>query len=1011
MTSGVAANVAISYQDLLIDVTQLPLNRPRLGFPVSRLAPSMKKLILVLFAGSMLLGRGDMTLVTREPFVGPGALTSGAPGASFTSVTGGDLTLVRVGPRTSAITAPGWSADVRTTGTPNVHATVNLAGNASLCGMWGAWIRIKSLPPTGGYMSVLQLINRGDNVVADFTIDPNGVLTTSPFNYGAAPTPFTGPTIAPNTWVWIGVAWQIQAGANFPYGIRCLAMPLGGHLCTWGSGDHLCALSTSFSSVNVGLRSGGPGPMLRIGCPSLYALGSLADVAYPCDVLPPVEQSYNWYVDPVAGNDCNDGATPATAWKSAAKITLESHYCGMLDSNAAGPGGGDVMTIDTSATPLVIGNSTLTFATQGLKVAPVAGQTRIKCQAEERLDNGAFTLADGLAKTYQTADTQTNICAWEDDKWMWHVKSASYGATAVVRDPRTGVTTNYPSTGAALDATPGSFYTDGTTLYLHPFGDTDPNTDGKCYTRSINRGGGLAAVAFTAGNYRAIGFDVRKTTLVDSGDNDFGAYCFQDGVLAGSGFSSSVENGYFAYGDKHCFGSTTGVTNSTLLVLNTECEQGHPYCGYGGQTPFVSYTGATTGDITHIYEGCTCLARSGLIGSTAGDPTGAGGDIILSHNNGGGVSYASITLDHCNFASGSVDLSIATNLSISNTQLAGLKTSCPINTCTRCLFTNQSGEGVVVDMLPNSTNLTMQNCIVRPTWALGAAGPSGGIPTYYGMLLSGTAVFQACTFDLSGMSGDAATYFLQGFIQRTGLLNLTFQNNAYIVADGEDLPLLYNASATDTMTFDHNAYELGSGTVLARAYDGVDQTFAAWQALGKDCLNSNVSTSLGLADDVPQAGSPLLNAGVDLGAMADYTGATFAHRTTIGAYQGDAAYHAPQTIAGLPVMNSASISYSPINLPPVTDSGLPITYEVVSGPAQINGNVLTATDQGTVLIRATQAGDDSNAALNDLEILTVTPPIPATDTPTLPVWALLVLGGSLAVMATRTLPRSDPTQN
>ena len=131
--------------------------------------------------------------------------------------------------------------------------------------------------------------------------------------------------------------------------------------------------------------------MVRIGCPSLYSMTSFADIAYPADILPPVDQSNNWYLNPTTGNDSNDGTTPSTAWKSAAKVTAESQYSGMLDSNAAGPGGGDVLTIDTSAGPLVIGASTLTFATQGLKVQPATGQTYIKCQAEQILANASFT--------------------------------------------------------------------------------------------------------------------------------------------------------------------------------------------------------------------------------------------------------------------------------------------------------------------------------------------------------------------------------------------------------------------------------------------------------------------------------------------------------------------------------------------------------------------------------------------------------------------------------------------
>jgi hypothetical protein len=763
----------------------------------------MNKLILVLLVASCLSCHAALTFVAREPFIGPGTLTNSAPGSNFSSISG-TLTMVRVGPRTSAIAAPGWSADIRTTGSVNYRGTIKLSGPASLCGMWGVWVRIKALPQPGGYMSVLQLIDQTSNVVMDYSINSSGVISAQPYNHNGISPTFTSPAIIPNTWVWLAVAWQIQSGANFPYGIRCLSMPRGGPLTTWGSADGLGALATSFTAVNVGLQTGGTGPMLRIGCPSLYSMSSFSDIAYPSDIIPPVEQPNNWYVNTTSGNDSNDGATASTAWKSAAKIALESQYCGMLDSNAPGPGGGDILHINTSGSALVIGLNTLAFATQGLAVEPTAGQTYIKCQAEEFIANSSFTPTAGRTRTYQTTDTQTDAVAWQNDLWMWHVKSASYGAAAAVTDPHTGVTTNYASTGAALDAVPGSFYTNGTTLYIHPFGNTNPTTDAKTYTRSINRGGGLAAVAFTAGNFRAVGFYIRKTTLADANDNDFGAYCFQDGVLSGSGFSSSVEGGYFAYGDKHCFGSTSGVTNSTLLVLNMECEQGHPYCAFGGQTPFVSYSGATTADNVHIYRGCTCLDRSGLIGSTSGDPVGNGGDIFLSHNNGTGMSFASITLDDCNFASGSATVSIANNLVVTNhTQIGEINTACPSTTVTETTFPHQ-----LVQMATGATSLTVENCLIKPTFALSPA------PAYFGFLVFGNVTIEGCTFDLSGITGNSSFYFLQGMIQRLASLNLTFRNNAYIVPAGENLPLLYNVASSDKLAFDHNAYNVGAGTIV-----------------------------------------------------------------------------------------------------------------------------------------------------------------------------------------------------
>ncbi len=938
-----------------------------------------------------------LSLVAREPFIGPGTLTSTSPGSNFSSVSG-TFTLVRVGPSASAKDVPGWSADLRTTGSVNFRGTINLSGAAGTCGLWGTWVRIKYLPSTDGYVSILQLFNRSNtNVVADVKVNGNGNLTVSPFNYGGAPVTFTGPVVTANTWIWVAVAWQIQSGSNSPYGIRCMSQTLGGSLNIWGSADGLCALDTSFSSVNVGLQTGGTGPELRVGCPSLYAMSSFSDVAYPSDIIAPVEQSYNWYVNPVSGNDSNDGSTPSTAWKTAAKVNLESQYCGMLDSNALGPGGGDVLTIDTSSGALVIGPNALTFSTLGLKVQPASGQTYIKCQAEEFLANSAFTATPGLSHTYQTADTQTNIVAWENDEWMWHVQAASYASTATVTNPVTGTYTSFTSAGAALDATPGSFYTDGTTLYIHPFNNTNPITDGNVYTRSMNRNQ-ASAVVFTAGNYLADGFYIRKTTLVDSSNDDFGAYCFQDDVSSGTGMNSEVLGGYFAYGDKHCFGSTSGVTNSTLLVLNTECEQGHPYCGYGGQTPFVSYTGPTTGDITHIYRGCTCLKRSGLIGSAAGDPLGTGGDIILSHNNGGGISFASIAIDGCNFASGNIDIGAATNLVVGDeTQAGGVTTYCPNTTVQDTTFSSPFPQYTgVVQMGSGASNLTMTNCLVKPTFALGTDSV-----TYYGMLLAGTATVEGCTFDLSNISGNSAAYFPQGFIQRTGPLNLTFRNNAYLVPSGENFPLLYGATNSDTITFDHNAYNLGSGTTLVRDYGNgaASLTFAQWQSVGQDCINSTLNASLQLQNDVPQSGSPLLNAGVDFGPATDVTGTVYQHRDTIGAYEGSAAYLAPQSVTGLPPTTTLPASPSDI-LPATTAGGLALTYSVVSGPARLSGDTLTFTGTGTVTLMATQAGNNTYAPFSEVETITVT--APDVDTPTLPPWGLALLGALLAVAATRS---------
>jgi hypothetical protein len=57
-----------------------------------------------------------------------------------------------------------------------------------------------------------------------------------------------------------------------------------------------------------------------------------------------------------------------------------------------------------------------------------------------------------------------------------------------------------------------------------------------------------------------------------------------------------------------------------------------------------------------------------------------------------------------------------------------------------------------------------------------------------------------------------------------------------------------------------------------------------------------------------------------------------------------------------------AFSPSAVTLAATADSGLPVTFTVVSGPASIKGNTLTFTGAGSVTVRADQAGNSSYAA-------------------------------------------------
>jgi MBG domain (YGX type) len=64
----------------------------------------------------------------------------------------------------------------------------------------------------------------------------------------------------------------------------------------------------------------------------------------------------------------------------------------------------------------------------------------------------------------------------------------------------------------------------------------------------------------------------------------------------------------------------------------------------------------------------------------------------------------------------------------------------------------------------------------------------------------------------------------------------------------------------------------------------------------------------------------------------------------------------------------------PFALPAAASSGLPVTYSLVSGPATLNGNMLTITGAGTIIVNASQSGDNDYFGAADVQqTITVLP--------------------------------------
>ena len=80
-----------------------------------------------------------------------------------------------------------------------------------------------------------------------------------------------------------------------------------------------------------------------------------------------------------------------------------------------------------------------------------------------------------------------------------------------------------------------------------------------------------------------------------------------------------------------------------------------------------------------------------------------------------------------------------------------------------------------------------------------------------------------------------------------------------------------------------------------------------------------------------------------------------------------------QTI-NFPSQQNIALGSGTVTLTATASSGLPVSYSIISGPATLNGNVLTPTGSGTITINASQSGNTLyNPAADAMQQIVVTP--------------------------------------
>lgn len=801
--------------------------------------PSLLLLLVCLF---WMAGQGtslaEMTLIRRQMFGTTGVLDSGIGTTGFQTVNG------RFHQRPGGPSGGGFpaaSGDLRFE-PGSIHGNFVIEDTSDGKFFLGAWFFVKSLQThTATWLAVCDSYGNPGPAISE----SQGRLGAGVMYNSWEPLP-VDPV---NQWIYLGVA--VNRTGTRTGSVRFYYRFPGQPLKQWAAMDNGNISIGSLGQFLAGCSGNNPMSQMRLGAPSLYTFESadFSDIAYPTDVVEPVTR-LTWYCDPAQGDDANDGLTPATAWKTAEKINLESRHTGFFPAGSHAEG--DSLVINTGGAQLDLNAVALTFQTAGLNVRAAEGQEWIRIKCYKSLPTEVWS-ASGIPNVYATTNTQPDVVVWENDRFLNHP---------------TG--THLQDVADSLSSIPGSFWTDGTTMYLHPFGSTDPRVDGKRYERSCNWGT-TAAVMLFARHLSVRDLHVGKTCLAASADNDsVGSYC----VGTGSGLGQAeIAHCYLYYGSKHNLGITVGDAGDHVVIDDVQAEQGSPYVWTGGQTLFVSYNHqyAALG-IVHSYRRCKTRANAGLIGSAEGTMVPYY-PVFYAHNQGAPGEPAQFTrleLEDCDFGSGTVQ--------------GGNVTQVLKLTRTRCgevnFYANVEAEQCEIQgmiLAGPEDRVTERNCLHRLQGIL------------HRKPLPGRADIRFCTFDARGITSILGGVPESALFNRTGPTEFTFVNNAVLMpATPVSANVFSDLRQTDSLTLRHNAYSLG-GNILVRQYNDGQKTgdlnLAAWQALGKD-QGSLQAEELNLENDgTPELESPLINQAEYVGPGADLTGRLFQGRNDIGALE------------------------------------------------------------------------------------------------------------------------------
>jgi hypothetical protein len=631
--------------------------------------------------------------------------------------------------------------------------------------------------------------NDGAGLQQGLSVNGLGVLSITAWDFevlSGRPETVIG-TIQTGKWYWLGLAIGGNGGGGW-LNAKTIVKELGQ------------PESIVTTKINNGNTSGymGVGVLgnfdhsCKISYATLHTLTSLSAAHYPGNEVQPQLANYIYNVNPSTGSDSNDGVTGP--WQGITKVNsmLDPTSYGIDSVGVDGEvGSGAWLKIDTSAAPFDVGISRLRVYRPSLRIKS-ATTSKAFIKAYRTIAAGEWSVTGGYTGIYQiTMDaSHSKVGVWSND--VWHEQLASLAAL------------NLASAGAS--------YNNGATLYLKPFGSTDPRTDGKTYIHSIpntaDGGVGFRAVTVAAKDCLVEQLDIGYLASTGNGQYAIGDWTGFSGKLL-------VRNCKTYFGDKHLICYTINATNSEIITEDCEVEQSL------GQS-LTSYMGSGSGN-DHIYRRIT-MKKSGLQPrSAAGTDTQPGA--FYAH--GGYGVFDSITFEDCNFYSNDIGTEgIILTMIYDGVTASYLQEDCPID-----------ATGLVLSDLPR----LRQGGIVTDSSITPVAGG------FLARELDGTLAITNTVFDMRGASSqfsDGGMFKPSTFV---GNLNLTFTGNTVrfgTVYPNADTPIFKDMSTADIVACNNNTYYIPAGAIFAKNFnDGTttaDRTFAQWQALGYDTSSTRL---------------------------------------------------------------------------------------------------------------------------------------------------------------------------